>query len=190
MPNTPEQDKDLTLSEIQRRYGLGRTALHARLKHCRIVPRRSGTRAYLTRSQIEVMDDLHTHLEAGRGMSDFYSPMAEVVEDDAGTEGGSAIIPNQPSQAKPFRIELPAGFVTPQRTRIDELREILQFLSDCAAMDWQLPTSEIREILGAAPQRSGWQRYGFTFEANGVHGKETSWTIRRSDSEDNHINRP
>jgi len=166
---------DLPLADAQARYEIGKTALNARIRHCGIAPLRSGNRAFLTEQHLEILDALHAHLEGGRGMGDFHSPIAQLVDEEASADR-SAIVRDETRQ--PMRIEFPMLPTQGERTRIASLREALEFLSDCAERRWLLPTSEIRTILGAAPRRSGWSRFGFVFEAAGAHGNETAWAVR------------
>lgn len=180
--NLPRLEADqLSVSEAQDRYGVGKTALNARIRHCGLFPLRSGTRTFLSREQLGILDALHDHLADGRGMADF--PVAQVVDDlreDHQTDGErSAIVRSEPFDS-PIRIDWPSMAAPP--THIASLRELLEFLSDCEERGWILPTSEVFRLLGAAPKGSGWARYGFSFEAAGTHGRETAWVIRRSSS--------
>jgi hypothetical protein len=174
----PQPDTDLPLADAVTRYGIGRTALHARIRHCGINPLRTGNRSFLTPDQVTILDSLHDHLEGGRGMADFYSPIAELVEPQPSPSGERSPIVHQPNSA-PVRVEFPT--IAPP-DRIDELRRLLEFLSDCSANGWLLPTSTIKDLLGTAPARSGWSRYGFVFEAAGQHGNQTAWAIAQPDS--------
>jgi hypothetical protein len=170
LPFPPFHGDQLSLSDAQRRYSLGKTALNARINHCQIQPVRSGTRGFLTGSQIRVLDQLHDHLASGRGMSDFESPFIEAEIEPIGEP--SAIVPTNHNRDQYLEVS-----ATPAVGHIQALQERLEFLSLCSREGWQLPTSDIRAILGASPRRDGWTRYGFTFEAVGTHGQETAWAV-------------
>ena len=174
-PHKPSIVNELPVADAQARYQIGKTALNSRIRHCGIVPLRSGNRTYLTPQHIEILDALNTHLEGGRGMGDFHSPIAQLVEEE--TVGDRSAIVREEVR-HPVRIEFPMAPPQGERSRVIALREALEFLSDCAERRWLLPTSEIRTILGAAPRRSGWCRFGFVFEAAGAHGNETAWAVR------------
>lgn len=171
MPLPPIDYEELPLGDAPARYGIGRTALHARIRHCRIVPLRSGNRAFLSREHVAILDDLHNHLANGRGLADFHSPIPEVLEEEESAAERSALV----RQGGPIRLDLPPQA---QGSYLQGLREILNFLQECSDRGWCLPGSEIEAILGSRPRRSGWSRYGFVFDAAGTHGHETAWAIR------------
>jgi len=162
----------LPIADAQSRYDIGKTALHARIRHCRISPVRTGNRSFLNAQHLEILDALDQHLATGHGMADFHSPIAELVEEEVVTDRSPIV---RREETAPVRIELPpiAAY-----NRIDDLRKLLEFLSDCAERGWLLPTSEIHNLIGASPRRTGWSRYGFVFEAAGTHGNQTAWSVR------------
>lgn len=177
MPLPPIDYAELPLGEATDRYGIGRTALHARIRHCHIVPQKSGNRSFLTREHLAILDDLHEHLANGRGLADFHSPIAEVLEEEEPAERSALV-----RQGGPIHLNLPPP-PQEQGSYIQALREVLDFLQQCSDRGWCLPGSEIEAILGSRPRRGGWTRYGFVFEAAGSHGYEIAWAIRSTAEE-------
>ena len=167
----------LRVSDAQERYEIKKTTLNGRIKHVGIAPSRDGHATYLSKGDVQILDDLHHHLESGKGMSTFTSPIAEVVDSEDSGERSAIVRPERHSNPNvPVIIQGPPQELT-AITRIQSLTETLEFLDKCAEKGWLLPTSDIRSILGTAPRRSGWTRYGYCFEAAGSHGNETAWAV-------------
>lgn len=163
----------LSLEEARDRFGIGRTALNDRMRHCNITPTRSGNRAFLDGAQIEVLDRLNDHLARGRGLGDFHSPFARVELEDP-----VAIVP-----ARDSRPAAPVEQVveTPNIDALAELERLLSFLDQASSKGWKLPTSVVRHLLGATPRGNSWHRFGFRFVPSGQHGQETAWSIVKGD---------
>lgn len=161
----------LSMEELRDRYGLGKTALADRLKHCAITAKRTGNRSFVNASQIEVLDSLDRHLKQGRGMTDFHSPYAEYVEAEIRPVQSSSIVPVFQSPAEAIEIE--------SGDTIERLERLLGFLEKASANSWLLPTSIIRELLGSSPRPPSWHRFGFVFSPAGTHGNETAWIITK-----------
>ena len=163
------------MDELRDRYSLGKTALADRLKHCSIHGTRTGNKSFVNSGQIEVLDSLDRHLKQGMGMDTFHSPYADYVEAEikpVQTES-TAIVPQQTFYDQGETIDL-----DPYDT-LDKLEKLLNFLEKAADKRWCLPTSTIKEIVGAAPRSPSWCRYGFEFKPSGSHGQETAWLVTK-----------
>lgn len=163
----------LSMEELRDRYGLGKTALADRMKHCAISAKRTGNKSFVNAHQIEVLDSLDRHLKQGRGLTDFHSPYAEYVEAEIRPSESSAIVPQFQDHAVET-IDVEAG------DTIYKLERLLDFLDKASEKGWRLPTSAIKEIVGASPRSPSWTRYGFVFSPAGSHGQETAWIITKS----------
>ena len=166
----------LSMEELRDRYGLGKTALADRLKHCSISGKRTGNKSFVNSGQIEVLDALDRHLKQGRGLADFSSPYVEIVEETTKptpTETPSTAIVPQFYEPSPETIEVDSGDI------IYRLERMLSFLDKAVNNGWMLPTSAVREIIGATPRPPKWGRYGFVFKPAGSHGQETAWIITK-----------
>jgi hypothetical protein len=162
----------LSLEDVRDRFGIGKTALQDRMKAIGISPTRSGNRSFLNAAQIETLDRLDAHLKSGRGMTDFDSPYAVVVE-----EPETAIVPTRSHLLTPPEPTTAVHSVD----QLAELEKLLNFLDRAAEQKWQLPTSVLRHLLGSKPTPPVWHRFGFAFKPSGSHGLETAWSISKSD---------
>ncbi len=59
------------VSELTTRFGIGRTALYARLNTLTIVPTKQGGKAFVSLWQVQRFDALHEHLKKGGELADF-----------------------------------------------------------------------------------------------------------------------
>ncbi len=59
------------LSQLPSRYGIARSALYTRLKDLQIEPFKEGKKAYLSASQMELLDRLHSHIRNGGTTPEF-----------------------------------------------------------------------------------------------------------------------
>ena len=169
----PFTGDQLRVSEAQDRYNIGKTALNGRIRHCGISPTRSGHATFLSQSDVQILDNLHQHLSEGKGMNTFLSPIGEIVQEEESTEQSAIVRRNNTvSVSLPT---IPTGLS--EISRMEQLTKTLEFLDRCVEKGWLLPTSEIRHILGTAPRKTGWSRYGFVFEIAGTHGQETAWAV-------------
>lgn len=169
--------EELSVAEAAERYGKGKTAINSRIKHLGIKPVKRGHKTWLSADDLKVLDSLHDHIEAGGGMNDFDNPIAQLVEEEVATER-SAIVPTEPTI--PIMIQSPPAAMVAM-SKIEHLTQTLSFLDLCAEKGWTLPTTDLQAILGFTPRQSGLNRYGFTFEAAGSHGRETAWAILKDD---------
>lgn len=59
------------VKELQKRYKLSQSAVYSRLKSLKIIPSKEGRKAWLTAEQLQLMDELHAHIEAGGKIGKF-----------------------------------------------------------------------------------------------------------------------
>lgn len=163
----------LSLEDARHRYSIGKTALQDRLNHCGIRAQRSGTRSFLSASQIEILDQLEGHLRSGRGMAEFHSPFGVVIEEDVRDQGGAIV----PTASDPIVHQAPAVH---QLVQLETLERVLRFLDSAAERGWLLPTADIGNLLGAEPRGKEWSRYGFVFTPAGRHGQSTAWKVTKT----------
>jgi len=62
--NTLENFQNFLTSDLPKKYGVSRPVIYERLKALHIKPYKQGNRSYIDAKQLELMDNLHTHLNA------------------------------------------------------------------------------------------------------------------------------
>ena len=61
----------IPLSQLPSRYSIARSALYTRLKDLQIEPTKEGRKAYIDADQLQLLDDLHQHIQQGGITADF-----------------------------------------------------------------------------------------------------------------------
>jgi len=59
------------VSELTTRFRIGRTALYDRMKALSILPIKQGNKAFVSKAQLQRLDDLDAHLKEGGALGDF-----------------------------------------------------------------------------------------------------------------------
>jgi hypothetical protein len=122
-------------------------------------------------AELEALDALNDHLQAGKGMGTFtHTPEARVE-----------IVPRESAKLD----RRPAALAgtqpnDPEPTSFEALEKIYQFLDKACEREWHLPTSVIQGLTGARPKGTYWKRYGFEFTPATKHGLETAWAVRKA----------
>jgi hypothetical protein len=115
--------------------------------------------------ELEALDALNDHLQAGKGMSTFvFTPESQVE-----------IVPVSSNQGL-----IAPSDVIPESLDFEQLERIYTFLQRAADNEWHLPTSVVRSITGATPKGRYWKRYGFEFVPATRHGVEKAWAVSQA----------
>lgn len=93
----------IALPQLQDRYDIGRTAVYSRIQSLQIEPDRKGNKAYISASQLKLLDELHDHLQRGDSMADALEKMgsdvrAEQTEHGTGESSFSSLFGEQFSE--------------------------------------------------------------------------------------------
>jgi DNA-binding Lrp family transcriptional regulator len=174
------------LTQLPSRYGIARSNLYNRIKELKIETVKQGRKAFVTAAQLELLDNLHAHLERGGTILGFLqilkkrgyqlTPVASLVEK---TDNAEPIIVLNPL-ALVNTIETVVKRLIPQsNNRLTYLKE----LEEAYQNSWLLSTSEVSELLGLTPKTIAnygqeFNDAGFTFTRVGTRkGGEIAWSI-------------
>jgi DNA-binding Lrp family transcriptional regulator len=182
----------LPLSQLLSRYGIARSALYTRLKDLQIEPVKEGKKAYVDGSQLQLLDELHEHIQGGGTTNEFLkqktSKSTGLSRTPYKTQESSLIVQDSPGQ-----ITLqPSGLVAvveaiflrllPKTgSRLSYLRE----LEEAYEKGWLLSTSELADLLGLSPKTVAaygqqFEDAGFVFTRAGTRkGGEIAWAINK-----------
>ena len=115
--------------------------------------------------ELQALDALNDHLQAGNGMGTFvFTPESQVEIIPASTAGAVALVESPLDVATDFQ----------------QLERIYDFLQRAADNEWHIPTSVIRQLTGATPKGSDWKRFGFEFIPATRHGTERAWAVQKA----------
>ena len=123
--NAWDKDKYFLTSNLGKKYQIGKAAISARLKALYINPLKQGKNFVINAEQLQVMDDLNTHLKAGGRMEEFVQQRIESGE----------IVPPQEPQGKAIVLikpDAPVVSATPQPQQ--EVRDSLSQFNRAGAM--------------------------------------------------------
>ena len=189
----------IPLSQLPSRYGIARSNLYNRLKDLKIESVKQGRKAFVTMAGLQLLDELHAHLEQGGTTSEFIK--------QRGNNHHLVNIPNNfPEVSHSFETEFSSEptislnpsvlvgvietvvkrLIPPSRSRLTYLRE----LEEAYQNEWLLSTSEVADLLGLNQKTitnygQEFSDAGFIFERAGVRkGGEIAWSI---DKESNRI---
>lgn len=180
----------IPLSQLPGRYGIARSALYTRLKDLQIEPIKEGKKAYIDAPSLQLLDELHEHIQGGGTTNEFLKQKAskstgQSRTDDRTQQEGLLV------QDSPGQITLqPSGLVSlveaivkrllPKTgSRLSYLRE----LEEACEKGWLLSTSELADLLELSPKTLAaygqhFEDAGFVFTRAGTRkGGEIAWAI-------------
>jgi hypothetical protein len=181
----------IPLDQIETRYQIGRTARDTRLRAAGITPIRVGRSPFIDSEQLKLLDLQHQHLIAGGTLESFKQEFLTL------TDTSATIIPilNQPDKYDTdFSIPI-LEMEAIRRNALDAIasNERIQtyaILEIHAKLGETLTDSEIKELIGFKPPRTGfkYERYKFIRYskiympgADGKLVKESTWSIEKFD---------
>jgi DNA-binding Lrp family transcriptional regulator len=187
----------IPLSQLPERYGIARSNLYNRLKDLKIESIKQGRKAFITASQLQMLDGLDAHLQQGGTTAEYmaklsssqslttvptsqtevYHPQStEIVSEPTFTVQPSVLI---------GAIEAVVKRLIPiNRSRLSYLRD----LEEAYEKGWLLSTSEIADLLGLSPKTIAnygqeFTDAGFIFARVGMRkGGEIAWSVDKETS--------
>jgi DNA-binding Lrp family transcriptional regulator len=180
----------IPLSQLPLRYGIARSALYTRLKDLQIEPVKEGKKAYVDGSQLQLLDELHEHIQQGGTTNEFLKQKASkstgLSRTDDRTQESSLIVQDSPGQ-----ITLqPSGLVSVVEAIVKRLLpktggrlSYLRELEEACEKGWLLSTSELADLLGLSAKTIAaygqhFEDAGFVFTRAGTRtGGEIAWAI-------------
>ncbi len=166
------------VAQVQQESGLSRSAFYKRMNQAGVVPTRIGQNSFLSPEQVQALDALTAHIEAGGNPETFPGRLRNPPEVDVALALFQSEAPasRAPVEEAEEDQEAPEELVA---AAVQHLDGLLSFLTKAARNSWELPTSQVQLLVGAKPRGATFSRYGFTFRPAGKHGQETSWRVER-----------
>ncbi len=146
--NALDKNQIFLTSELETRYGIGKTAKNSRLNTLYIKPVRQGRNFVINAEQLQMMDDLNTHLKAGGRTEEFVQQRIESGE----------IVPLQQPKGKAIVLVKPdASFVsaTPQPQQELIVAEEIEISEQSSQQEWlgERQAEKGEQVLGADIQQ-------------------------------------
>lgn len=182
------------MKDLEERYGISRSVLYVRLKALAIATEKVGNRAYISREQLQQLDDLHAHIGEGGTVAEF---IRAHFPDRDGNELPAESLAQAPdaaalgamAQALEAFAPLVRAAIAPQAQPTPPPNPLayLDVLEKVRANRWLLSTRELAYLLGRASEgieESGdrFEHRGFIFtraqpDADGL----TQWQVAKPD---------
>ncbi|MGE5655104.1 MAG: hypothetical protein ACM37W_00520 [Actinomycetota bacterium] len=175
------------VADLLDRYSLSsKQSLYNRLKALGIKPQKQGNKSFITAAQLETLDALHSHLIAGKALSEF--PL-DGSKEDSNPDPVSTLVPVTGSLDEGATstglldeggdliglIEAIAKALRPA----DPLGEY-EALEKAVSNGWILGTGKVKELTGSRPTGDEWEWGSFTFHRAGKLGNQLAWRVERS----------
>jgi hypothetical protein len=171
----------IPITQLPSRYDIARSNLYTRLKDLGIEPERQGKKAFVNAEQLQLLDELHEHIQRGGTTSEFLkNKNSELSFDDRAL----AAIPSESSLFQP------ATFVTVVEAIVKRLLPstgsrlaYMRELEEAYEKGWLLSTSELADLLKLSPKTiaaygQAFEDGGFVFTRVGIRkGGEIAWAI-------------
>jgi hypothetical protein len=171
----------IPLTQLPSRYGIPRSALYTYLKDLQIEPSKEGRKAYVSAEQLQLLDDLHEHIQRGGTTGEFLkhrdTKSSVLVQDSPGQ-----ISLMQPGALVAVVEAIIKRLMPNTGSRLSYLRE----LDEACDKGWLLSTSEVAGLLGLSPKTVAsygqeFEDAGFVFTRAGTRKRgEIAWAIDKS----------
>lgn len=138
-------------SELPERYGVVRSAIYKRLDDLHIKPTRQGNKSYINDDQLQLMDDLHAHLEAGGRTEEFVQQ--RIASGELVPAKTEAIVTQ--TQAHEMTTSQPQSLAATDEILIDPESSGQDMIADLQAQKAeQVQIEDIQEVHERAQQRA------------------------------------
>ena len=174
----------IPLSQLPDRYNIARSALYTRLKDLQIEPTKEGRKAYIDGQQLQLLDNLHQHIQKGGTTGEF---LKQNLTGQFSTNNPSTLVQDSPGHLLTLQ---PTALVTIVETIAKRFipahsspLSYLRDLEEAYEKGWLLSTSEIAQLLGLSPKTISqygqqFSDAGFIFTRVGTRKRgEIAWTI-------------
>lgn len=178
----------LPVADLPSRYEIDRSTFYDRIAPLNLTFERGEKgRKFANAEQIELLDNLHSAVKAGRtaeflkslGVSD-----GQEFESDRQDGRHTAIQPMgmfhafQVFHEAIAQLQRCARDVTPFFAPNFPQYLPHPVLQHAAAQGWRLKTSQVRNLIGVSPRGNCFSYLGFEFVRNGKCGREAQWSVR------------
>ncbi|NJO74949.1 MAG: hypothetical protein HC833_15005 [Leptolyngbyaceae cyanobacterium RM1_406_9] len=181
----------LPVAQLPNRYSIARSVLYGRLSELKIETEKRGNKAYVNAQQVDLLDRLHSHIQAGGTTAEFLVSVGLSDRQELGqprrsagqSDGQLATVEQSAMLAvlmEAISSRYPQGVVSRTHPDPDPLAN-LEALEKACRHGWQLSTSQLAQLLGLKTLSGKTiQRYGFTFTRVGRNGPESAWAITKT----------
>ena len=187
----------IPLSQLPNRYGIARSNLYNRLKDLKIESIKQGRKAFITSTQLQMLDGLDVHLQQGGTTPEYLAQLSshqslttvptnhtEVYHPESLETYREPTLTIQASALVGAIETVVKRLIPGNRSRLSYLRE----LEEAYEKGWLLSTSEVANLLGLSPKTVAnygqeFNDAGFIFARVGVRkGGEIAWSVDKETS--------
>ncbi|MFK0729574.1 MAG: hypothetical protein ACIWVG_00005 [Gloeotrichia echinulata HAB0833] len=134
-----ESTTKIPLSELQKKYGIGREALYSRMRYLQITTWKISGKAYLDVDQVASMDDLHAHVQLVGKMEGYpvpepTGPRSVEEEPTAALTISSSQLNSPPQESTTLTVTEPSQLSTPNYSPKQKRKQSSQQVDDVAAI--------------------------------------------------------
>lgn len=188
-------------ANLQERYGIGKTTVNERLNVLGIERIKRGTRTFVSLDDLQLLDDLQTHLQRGGQMSDFPGAIVERSVGSSERPYTPAALPNGHNLAQTTWGFLTSPLEEVAQIVLNGLKEILvspppakrgmrlaplRELEEAYRNGWLLSSAEVADLLGLTSGTvTGYSEQfsdrGFQFRRVGkCRGGQIAWSVGKT----------
>jgi hypothetical protein len=191
------------VSELQNRFSLGKQAVYNRLDALGIKPFKEGNRSYITADQLQLLDQLHEHINQGGTMAEFKKSAASPV-DKSESPADKQISPVDKSESPVEIVETGMNHYTANNLEVlvqvvstgvekaiatsTQAKSPLWYMVELKrATDegWLLTTKEVKDLIGVKPKtkkgENTYKRGNWLFIKSGKIGNQTAWKVTKEE---------
>ncbi len=180
------------VSQLQSRFSLGKQAVYNRLQQLDIKPFKEGNRSYITADQLQLLDQLHEHINQGGTMAEFPKSAASPVDklDTPVDKAASLVDTVERGMTKSAAnnldvlVQVVSAGVEKAIASSVQAKSPLWYMGELKRAvdeDWLLTTKEIQQLIGVKPRtkkgESTYTRGSFSFVKSGKIGGQTAWKV-------------
>ena len=180
------------VSQLQSRFSLGKQAVYNRLDALDIKPFKEGNRSYITADQLQLLDQLHEHINQGGTMAEFPKSAASPVDklDTPVDKAASLVDTVERGMTKSAAnnldvlVQVVSAGVEKAIASSVQAKSPLWYMGELKRAvdeDWLLTTKEIQQLIGVKPRtkkgESTYTRGSFSFVKSGKIGGQTAWKV-------------
>lgn len=167
------------VTELQRRYSVGKQTVYNRLDRLDIKPFKEKRRSYVTADQVRLLDELHRHIVSGKTMADFQVTtipvelsMTTLARDRMAAQfmplGSRTFYANDEEDEDESLVDSSTFPVDSGLVHISAIKELVKAIASvlgtqdpihymnvlerAAASNWILSTSEVKALIGVKPR--------------------------------------
>src|SRR6476469_812199 len=186
----------LSVSSLQDRYSLVRSAVYTRLKQLSIEPEREGKKSYVDGAQLALLDEFDGHIKRGGSIADFKPASGQLVKSSGQmVESSGQLVKSSGQLVKSSGQMIESSgqsreesFMLLLEQMAERLRPVnplssLEALEQAAEKGWLLSTSQLAPLVKLTRKsligKKRLERFGFTITKASRNGAESAWRISK-----------